>query len=129
METNQKCPDGSTPIAACDSQFPNCEECTKRLGERLEQVGKRRQNLVSVADLKEHDTGKVAVIRGDHKVLRRLLDMGLTPDTSIRVLRVAPLEGPVEIWIRGSKLALGREIASEVFVEVTGNDQGHGRDV
>ena len=33
--------------------------------------------------------------------------MGLTPGTKVSVTRVAPLKGPVEIAVRGSKLALG----------------------
>jgi DtxR family Mn-dependent transcriptional regulator len=44
--------------------------------------------------------------------------MGLTPGTRIRVIKVAPLNGPVEISVRGSKLALGQDIACNVFVEV-----------
>jgi DtxR family Mn-dependent transcriptional regulator len=43
--------------------------------------------------------------------------MGLTPGTKIKVSRIAPLKGPVEIVVRGSRLALGDEIACNVFVE------------
>lgn len=84
----------------------------------MEEVGKRSQNLVSITDLKEHDMGKVTFVRGDHKALRRLLDMGLTPGTMISVVRVGPLNGPMEVEVRGSKLALGRGIACNVFVEI-----------
>jgi len=34
-------------------------------------------------------------------------------------MKVAPLKGPVEVSIRGSKLAIGRDIACNVFVELT----------
>jgi DtxR family Mn-dependent transcriptional regulator len=44
--------------------------------------------------------------------------MGLTPGTRITVVKIAPLEGPVELLVRSSKLALGRGIASKVFVDV-----------
>jgi DtxR family Mn-dependent transcriptional regulator len=83
----------------------------------LEEVGKRQQNLVSITNLKTGAHAKVTFIRGEHKVLQRLLDMGLTPGTSIKVERVAPLKGPVEVCVRGSKVALGQDIASNVFVE------------
>jgi len=69
-----------------------------------------------MSTLKENQAVTVAFIRGDNKVLRRLLDMGLTPGTKIRVSRIAPLKGPVEIAVRGSKLALGDEIACNIFV-------------
>jgi len=44
--------------------------------------------------------------------------MGLTPGTRIKVIKVAPMDGPVEVAVRGSKLALGQDIACNVFVEV-----------
>jgi DtxR family Mn-dependent transcriptional regulator len=83
----------------------------------LEEVGRRNQNLVSICALKEGDEGKVSFIRGEHKVLQRLLDMGLTPGTSVGVVRVAPLKGPIEVSVRGSKVALGQDIALNVFVD------------
>ena len=77
-----------------------------------------------MATLKENQEGTVAFIRGDNKVLRRLLDLGLTPGTKINVTRIAPLKGPVEIAVRGSKLALGDKIACNVFVEKAANEIG-----
>jgi len=46
------------------------------------------------------------------------MDMGLTPGTKIGVSRIAPMKGPVEISLRGCKLALGEDIACNVFVEM-----------
>lgn len=115
-----KCPDDEKIIPPCDLQFASCEECQKWRGESLEKVGKRKANLVSMTALKEREEGTVAFIRGDNKVLRRLLDVGLTPGTLISVTRVAPLKGPVEIAVRGSRIALGEEIAANVFIEAAG---------
>ena len=49
---------------------------------------------------------------------RRLMDMGLTPGTRVTVVTSAPLGGPLEVSVRGSRLALGRGMASRIFVEV-----------
>ena len=49
---------------------------------------------------------------------KRLMDMGLTPGTRITVVKSAPLRGPVEVSVRGSRLALGRGMAERIFVEV-----------
>jgi len=119
LEHPDKCPDDDELIPACDLKFSSCEECIKyrSSGSSIEEVGKRNENLISVIELKEHQKAKVCFIRGDHKVLRRLLDMGITTGATISLMRLAPLNGPVEIAIRGSKLALGREIASNIFVE------------
>ena len=50
---------------------------------------------------------------------RRLEDMGLTPGTEVTVVKSAPFNGPLEISVRGSRLAIGRGMAQRVFVEVT----------
>ncbi|MBI2938386.1 MAG: metal-dependent transcriptional regulator [Thaumarchaeota archaeon] len=115
-----KCPDDDKIIPACTLPFSNCEECVEMHSKGLEQVGKRQQNLVSICNLKAGTSAKVSFIRGEHRVLQRLLDMGLTPGTPIKVERAAPMKGPVEVCVRGSKVALGQDIAANVFVENTG---------
>lgn len=112
------CSDDGKTIPACDLPFSSCDECIKLHNQGLEEVGKRNRNLTSIKDLKGGRTGKISFIRGEHKVLQRLLDMGLTPGTKIKIVKVAPLDGPVEVSVRGSKLALGQDIACNVFVEV-----------
>jgi DtxR family transcriptional regulator, Mn-dependent transcriptional regulator len=111
------CPDDGKTIPACDLPFSSCEECIQLHEKGLEEVGRRNKNLTSIRDLKDGKYGKISFIRGEHKVLQRLLDMGLTPGTRIRVVKVAPMAGPVEVAVRGSKLAIGQDIASNVFVE------------
>ena len=49
---------------------------------------------------------------------RRLADMGLTPGTRVTVVKSAPLHGPFEVLVRGSRLALGRGVAERIYVEV-----------
>ncbi len=48
---------------------------------------------------------------------KRLMDMGLTPGTKITVVKSAPLHGPLEVSVRGSRLALGRGMAERIYVE------------
>ncbi len=117
LKAPDKCPDDEKVIPPCNLGFTNCGECQQWGEGSLDEVGKRKSNIVAISTLKENQDGTVAFIRGDNKVLRRLLDMGLTPGTKISVNRVAPLKGPVEINVRGSKLALGDEVACNVFVE------------
>jgi DtxR family Mn-dependent transcriptional regulator len=112
-----KCPDDDKIIPACSMPFSSCEDCVALHRKGLEEVGQRNQNLISICALKEGDQGKVSFIRGEHKVLQRLLDMGLTPGTSVRIVKVAPLKGPIEVGVRGAKVALGQDIAVNVFVD------------
>lgn len=116
LEHPDKCP-GESIIPECDLKFTSCEECLRRKDDDVEEVGKRNQNLISILDLKEQNKAKVSFIRGDYNVIRRLLDMGITIGAIISVIKIAPLGGPVEVAVRGSKLAIGHDIASNVFVE------------
>lgn len=47
---------------------------------------------------------------------RRLMDMGLTPGTEVLVVKSAPFHGPLEVTVKGSRLALGRGMAERIFV-------------
>jgi len=49
---------------------------------------------------------------------KRLEDMGLTPGTKVMVIKSAPFHGPVELQVRGSRLAIGRGMAERVLVRV-----------
>jgi Fe2+ transport system protein FeoA len=49
---------------------------------------------------------------------KRLEDLGLTPGTPVTMVKSAPFHGPVEILVRGSRLALGRRMAERILVRV-----------
>ena len=48
---------------------------------------------------------------------KRLEDMGLTPGTKVTVVKSAPFSGPLEVYVRASRLAIGRGMAERIFVE------------
>ncbi|MBU1000382.1 ferrous iron transport protein A [Patescibacteria group bacterium] len=72
---------------------------------------------VSLIILKEGQEAKIVSIMGGRTASKRLADLGLTPGTLLRVVRKAPLSGPVIVEVRGSRLILGRGLASKVFVK------------
>ena len=49
-------------------------------------------------------------------VKRRLIDMGLTPGTQIKVTKVAPLGDPLEVTLRGYELSLRKVDAAQIQV-------------
>ncbi len=59
----------------------------------------------------------VRVIGFDHQVQDRLLQHGLYPGDRARVVRVAPLSGPLLVEVAGREIALGRRVASKILVE------------
>ena len=44
----------------------------------------------------------------------RLEDMGLTPGTKVTIIKSAPFRGPVELLVRGARLAIGRGMAERI---------------
>ena len=65
--------------------------------------------------------GQEAVITavGGERALRcHLLDMGLIPQTAVRVEKVAPLGDPLELRVRDYSLSLRKEDARNITVEV-----------
>ena len=50
--------------------------------------------------------------------LKRLTDLGLTPGTEVTVVKSAPFQGPLEIFVRGSRLAIGRGMGNRILMEV-----------
>lgn len=85
-----------------------------------------------LADLRDGESGIITSIKMGHGRLhrehgrawrhwgfkKRLEDMGLTPGTRVTVAKSAPFHGPLEVYVRGSRLALGKRMAERIFVEV-----------
>ena len=71
-------------------------------------------------NLKEVPVGgkaKVVRIHGEGAVKRRIMDMGITKGVEICVRKVAPLEDPIEITVRGYELSLRKADAENIEVE------------
>ncbi len=49
-------------------------------------------------------------------VKRRLVDMGLTPGTQVKVTKIAPLGDPLEVSLRGYELSLRRSDAAQIVM-------------
>ena len=69
--------------------------------------------------LKDGKTGMTLKIQqiGDSDLKERLMTMGLTPGTKVKVLRSAPLGDPIAIGVRSYNLALRRDDAAKVQVQ------------
>lgn len=72
---------------------------------------------MTLRDLKPGESGTVASIGEKSPTRRRIMDMGVTPGTSIKVIKVAPLGDPIEINIRGYELSLRKDEAQHIMIE------------
>lgn len=60
---------------------------------------------------------RIKTIGGSGALRRRLLDMGLTPKTAIKVVKIAPMGDPIVLSLRGYELTLRKEDAKQVQLE------------
>ena len=59
---------------------------------------------------------KIIAVGGEGQLRVRLLDMGLIPQTQVRVQKVAPMGDPIEIHLRGYELTSRKEDAARIEV-------------
>jgi len=67
--------------------------------------------------LEPHQMGAVVRIDGDDAIARRLADLGFWPGTEVELVRRAPFGDPIQLSLRGFRLALRKAEARRVVVE------------
>jgi DtxR family Mn-dependent transcriptional regulator len=117
LDKPEICPDDENLIPPCLLDVEDCDQCSA-----VREDGEGLKLLTELSNLLPGEEGKVAFIRGGTRACQRLMDMGLTRGTRVNVVNAAPFRGPIEVAVRGSTLALGRGLASHVFVEVENNE-------
>ena len=70
----------------------------------------------NLSELPEGDSAIIAAMPTGRPGLTRLRELGLVPGTLVRVIRRAPLGEPIEICVRGSRLAMRNHEAA--FIEL-----------
>ncbi|MCL2773005.1 MAG: ferrous iron transport protein A [Oscillospiraceae bacterium] len=72
---------------------------------------------MTLRELKVGKSGKVLNVGGEKILRHRLLEMGITPRTTVTVKKVAPMGDPIELLLRGYVLTLRLEDAEKITVE------------
>jgi DtxR family Mn-dependent transcriptional regulator len=108
------CPDDGKPIPACTLNVEDCAQCKKA----RESSSGQLKLLTQLSNLRPGEEARVAFNKGAGNASHRIMDMGLCSGTTVKVLKAAPFHGPIEVSVRGTVLALGRELADKIYVEV-----------
>jgi ferrous iron transport protein A len=72
---------------------------------------------LALADLKPGECGYICNLNANSRDRLRLLEMGLTPGTHVKVVRAAAFGGPLDILVRGYQLSLRRDEATAVWLD------------
>ncbi len=87
------------------------------VGEGLSETTPGGKKRVRMHELDEKKKAKVVDVEGGLGLKKRLSQMGIHPGDIVTVLRYGPLGGAVVIEVHGFQLALGRGVASKIYVE------------
>jgi len=74
------------------------------------------RSVAPLTSLLDGRKGIISHISGGRGASQRLADLGLTPGTEVTVVKSAIFHGPLMVCVRGTTLAIGRGLASKIFV-------------
>lgn len=77
----------------------------------------KRGDIMTLDMLPVGESGIITKVGGEGALRCRLLDMGIIPKTLVKVVKVAPMADPIEIYIRGYELTLRIEDARKIEIE------------
>ena len=72
---------------------------------------------MKLLDTPKNLTVKIINYTGGKGVESKLRQLGLCPGREVKVLRFAPMGGPVMVDVGGRSVAIGRGIAARILVE------------
>ncbi|MDD2215727.1 MAG: FeoA family protein [Eubacteriales bacterium] len=76
----------------------------------------RGGRFLSLDSLKPGQSGIIQYVGGEGALRRRLLDMGLTPNTRVLVRKVAPMGDPLELYLRNYELTIRKDDAQKIQI-------------
>jgi len=71
---------------------------------------------MTLKDLGIGKSGIVSAVGGEKILRKRLLEMGITPRTTITVKKAAPMGDPIELLLRGYVLSLRLSDAEKITI-------------
>lgn len=82
--------------------------------------GSCRGKQICLRQMRVNQKGTIRCVRAKGELGRRIRDMGLVPNTEVRVVGRAPLKDPVALRLRDFTLSLRNNEADFITVEVSG---------
>jgi Fe2+ transport system protein FeoA len=61
-------------------------------------------------------SARVVSVKGNSRITKRLMEMGVIPGVSLKVIKTAPFGDPIEIRVRGYSLAMRKNEADSIEV-------------
>lgn len=75
------------------------------------------KNIEALNNLKVGDSGTIKRIKAKGNLKKKLLEMGITKGSEVKIVGKAPLGDPIEINIQGYNLSLRKKEAENIYLE------------
>jgi len=73
--------------------------------------------MMNLTNLPVGETAKVIAVNGNNQIAKRLMEMGVVPGASVRMIKSAPFGDPLEVRVRGYHLAMRKSEADQIEVQ------------
>jgi ferrous iron transport protein A len=73
---------------------------------------------MTLTEMPQGRDARVVAVKGSGAVTRRLMEMGVIPGVGVRIIKAAPFGDPIEIRVRGYSLAMRKNEADSIEVDV-----------
>lgn len=77
------------------------------------------ENLISLDVLKPGQQARVRTLKTSGSIRRRLLDIGLVPETTVECIGKSPLGDPTAFLVRGGVIALRSEDCEKIYIDLS----------
>lgn len=102
---------------ACETCLKLCLDEFQKANPRIEQSTKKEETQKTLAQAKPKQTVHVVQVSGPPNLRRRMIEMGFTRGSALRIVRVAPLGDPIEVEVKGYRLSLRKSDAQNIIIE------------
>ena len=72
--------------------------------------------MKTLTDLNEGEKARVLELKNEGSIRRRLMDIGLVPDTVVTCVQKSPCGDPVAYLIRGALIAIRHEDSDKIII-------------
>ena len=73
---------------------------------------------MNLSNIPKDVQARVTAVKGEGLIARRLMEMGVVPGVSVRLVKAAPFGDPIEVRLLGYSLAIRRNEAEAIEVEL-----------
>ena len=71
---------------------------------------------MTLDQLKIYELATIDGLESEGAERKQLLDMGITPGTKVKMIRVAPMGDPLEFYLRGYCVSIRKDTASKISI-------------